>query len=291
MTAFPPPPRELVEEQVRRALEEDIGSGDVTAGLIPAGQAASATLISREAAVICGRPWFDAVFARLDPAVVVEWAVEEGRQIAAGDTVCRLRGPARALLSGERTALNFLQTLSGTASAARRYADAVRGTGAQVLDTRKTLPGLRSAQKYAVRCGGCMNHRMGLYDAVLIKENHILAAGGIGPALRRAGELAPGLPVEVEVETLEQLREALAAGADRLLLDNMELSALREAVRLAGGRASLEASGNVSLERVRAIAETGVDYISTGELTKHLRAVDLSMRFAAEADPPQPDRS
>lgn len=289
MTALTPPAREIVEEDVRRALAEDIGSGDLTAGLIPADRQAQARVVSREPAVVCGRPWFDAVFAGLDPAVRVHWLVEEGQAVTADETLCRLEGPARALLSGERTALNFLQTLSGTATAARRYAEAVAGTGARVLDTRKTLPGLRQAQKYAVRCGGCVNHRMGLYDAILVKENHIMAAGGIGAALREAQRLAPGVPTQVEVETLSQLQEALAAGAERLLLDNMDLAMLREAVRLTAGRASLEASGNVSLETVPSIAGTGVDFVSTGEITKHVRAVDLSMRFAdgEEASPPR----
>lgn len=274
-----PPPRAAVEADVRRALEEDLGTGDLTAGLIPAAARSQAQVISREDAIICGRPWFDAVFACLDPAVDIDWLVGEGERVASGQLLCRLAGPARAMLSGERTALNFLQTLSGTATAARRYVDAVAGTGARVLDTRKTLPGLRMAQKYATRCGGCHNHRMGLYDAILIKENHILSAGGIAPAIAAARRLAPGKPVEVEVETLDELEQALQAGAERILLDNMAPATLREAVARTAGRARLEASGNVSLETVRAIAETGVDDISVGGITKHVRAVDLSMRF------------
>lgn len=278
MTLQPPAPAEI-EAQVRRALAEDVGSGDVTAKLIPDTAAAEARVISREAAVLCGQPWFDAVFAALDPIVRVAWEAKDGERIAPGQLLCTLRGPARALLTGERTALNFLQTLSGTATLARRYADAVTGTGTVILDTRKTLPGLRLAQKYAVRCGGCENHRLGLYDAVLIKENHIMACGGVAAAVEAARTLAGGVPVEVEIEDLDQLQEALAAGADRLLLDNMDADRLRAAVAATAGRARLEASGGITLEGVRGIAETGVDYISIGDLTKHVQAVDLSMRF------------
>ena len=271
-------PQDL-SETVARALAEDVGSGDVTAALLPADARSRARVISREPAVICGRAWFDEVFRQLDRSVQVAWRVADGAAVAPGDTLCEITGPTRALLTGERTALNFLQTLSGTATAARRYAEAVAHTRARVLDTRKTLPGLRSAQKFATRCGGCLNHRMGLYDLVLIKENHILAAGAIAAALAAARRLFPALEVEVEVEDLPELDQALAAGADIVLLDNFDLAGLRAAVQRAAGRVRLEASGNVDLENVSAFAETGVDYISVGSLTKHVRAVDLSMRF------------
>ena len=271
-------PQDL-SETVARALAEDVGSGDVTAALLPADARSRARVISREPAVICGRAWFDEVFRQLDRSVQVAWRVADGAAVAPGDTLCEITGPTRALLTGERTALNFLQTLSGTATAARRYAEAVAHTRARVLDTRKTLPGLRSAQKFATRCGGCLNHRMGLYDLVLIKENHILAAGSIAAALAAARRLFPALEVEVEVEDLPELDQALAAGADIVLLDNFDLAGLRAAVQRAAGRVRLEASGNVDLETVSAFAETGVDYISVGSLTKHVRAVDLSMRF------------
>jgi nicotinate-nucleotide pyrophosphorylase (carboxylating) len=274
----PDNPSEL-RATVRRALEEDIGAGDLTAGLIPATRVAEARVVGREAAVLCGTPWFDEVYRQLDPAVQVTWHVRDGQRMAPGQTLCELRGPARALLTGERTALNLLQTLSGTATAARRYADAVAGMHTRILDTRKTLPGLRSAQKYAVRCGGCHNHRMGLYDAILIKENHILAAGSIAEAIAAARKTAPGVAVEVEVEDLQELEQALAAGAERVLLDDFDVDQLRQAVRLAAGRAVLEASGGVHLGNVRQLAETGVDFISVGGLTKHVQAVDLSMRF------------
>jgi len=278
----PPLPPDLAAT-VARALEEDIGPGDVTADLVPAECRASATVVSREAAVLCGTAWFDAVYAQLDPAVSVTWAARDGDPIGAGMELCRLEGPARPLLSGERTALNFLQSLSGTATVARRFADAVAGTGCRVLDTRKTLPGLRAAQKYAVACGGGTNHRHGLYDALLIKENHIIAAGGIAAALAAARRAHPGLVVEIEVESIAELEAALEGGADIVLLDNFAPQVLREAVARTRGRPGcatrLEASGNVELENIRAIAETGVDFVSVGGLTKHLRAVDLSMRF------------
>ena len=271
-------PQDL-SETVARALAEDVGSGDVTAELLPADAHSRARVISRELAVLCGRAWFDEVFRQLDPAVQVAWRVADGAAVAPGDTLCELAGPTRALLTGERTALNLLQTLSGTATTARRYAEAVAHTRARVLDTRKTLPGLRSAQKFATRCGGCLNHRMGLYDLVLIKENHILAAGSIAAAVVAARRLFPALEVEVEVEDLSELDQALAAGADIVLLDNFDLPGLRAAVQRAARRVRLEASGNVDLENVSAFAETGVDYVSAGSLTKHVRAVDLSMRF------------
>lgn len=268
-----------IDDEVRRALAEDIGSGDLTAALVP-DQTAHAELITREDAVLCGAAWFDAVFRQLDARVVVDWLAQDGARIRAGSILCRLHGPARAILTGERTALNFLQSLSGTATLTARYAEAVRGTRARILDTRKTIPGLRRAQKYAVTCGGGHNHRMGLYDAVLIKENHIAAAGGVAAALTAARHLAPaGVTIEVEVEDLAQLEEALAAGARRVLLDNFGIEDLRAAVRVNAGRAILEASGGVTLDNLRTIAETGVDDISVGGLTKHVRAVDLSLRL------------
>jgi nicotinate-nucleotide pyrophosphorylase (carboxylating) len=259
-------------------LEEDIGPGDLTAAIIPDNVAAEAEVSAREPMVVCGQAWFDAVFKELDADVRIDWLCKEGETVEADAVLCRLSGPARALLTGERTALNLLQTLSATATAARQYADAVAGTGCKVLDTRKTIPGLRQAQKYAVAVGGCHNHRFGLYDGVLIKENHITAAGSITEAVRIARELASA-PVEVEVETLEQLYEALAAKPDRIMLDNFGLDDLRAAVRIAGGKVELEASGNIGLHNVRTVAETGVDYISIGALTKHLKAADLSMRI------------
>lgn len=277
-----PEPADDIRTDVCRALEEDVGGGDLTAALIPAEARAEATVIAREAAVVCGRPWFDAVFAQLDSTIAVDWRVAEGQRVGPDTLLCVLRGPARALLTGERAALNFLQTLSGVATRAAAYADAVAGTGAAVLDTRKTLPGLRRAQKYATRCGGCRNHRMGLYDGVLIKENHIAAAGSVARAVTLARAQAPaGVFVEVEVEDLAELREALAAGADRILLDNMDLPTLREAVAVTAGRARLEASGGITLDNIRAVALTGVDDISVGAITKDVKALDLSMRFAA----------
>lgn len=272
-----------VHDDVARALAEDIGSGDITALLIPASLQARAVVISREEAVVCGTAWFDDVFQTLDPHVHIEWHMHDGETVTPAQTLCTLTGPARSLLSGERTALNFLQTLSGTATRAQRYALAVAGTGAKVLDTRKTLPGLRTAQKYAVRCGGCHNHRMGLYDAILIKENHILAAGSIGQAVATARSVAPGKTVEVEVETLEELREALAAAVDIILLDNFKVEDLAQAVAINQGHAKLEASGGITLDNIRRIAETGVDYISVGSLTKDVQAIDLSMRFNARS--------
>jgi nicotinate-nucleotide pyrophosphorylase (carboxylating) len=264
---------------VALALAEDVGAGDLTAALIPEDARAEATVISRETAVLCGVAWFDAVFRQLDPRATVDWRAADGDRIEPNQVLCTLRGPARALLTGERTALNFLQMLCGTATLARRFADTVAGTGATILDTRKTLPGLRLAQKYAVRCGGCRNHRIGLFDAVLIKENHIMAAGSITQAIAAARRLHPGVTVEVEVENLAELEEALAARPDIVMLDNFDLATMTEAVRIAGGRVKLEASGNVNFDTVRQIAETGVDYISIGGLTKDVRAVDLSMRF------------
>ncbi|WP_417791836.1 carboxylating nicotinate-nucleotide diphosphorylase [Stutzerimonas xanthomarina] len=268
-----------IESNVRRALVEDLGAGDITAQLIPAERLAQAKIITREAAVISGTAWVDAVFRQLDPRVAVHWQVADGEQVAADRVLFQLEGPARALLSGERTALNFLQTLSGVATRCRQYADLVEGTGVQLLDTRKTIPGLRLAQKYAVTCGGCHNHRLGLYDAFLIKENHIAACGGIAEAVTAAHRIAPGKPVEVEVESLDELEQALRAGADVVMLDELSLADMRAAVGMATGRAKLEASGGIDDGTLRAIAETGVDYVSIGALTKHVRAVDLSMRL------------
>jgi nicotinate-nucleotide pyrophosphorylase (carboxylating) len=274
-------------EQVARALEEDVGGGDLTAALVPAGRTGRATVITREPAVLCGRPWFDEVFRQLDPAVRVHWAADEGADVVPNQLLCRLEGPARSLLTGERSALNFLQTLSGTATVTRRYAAVVAGLHCRILDTRKTLPGLRRAQKYAVRCGGGSNHRMGLYDGILVKENHIMAAGSIAAAVAAARASGARVPVEVEVETLDELRQALDAGADMALLDEFSLDDLRAAVAMSRshprGPIKLEASGSVTFETLRAIAETGVDFVSIGSLTKHVRAVDLSMRFEFDA--------
>jgi nicotinate-nucleotide pyrophosphorylase (carboxylating) len=279
---IPQPPSD-VDVTVRRALEEDVGSGDVTAALIPPHATATATVISREPAVICGAPWFERVFRMLDPASQIHWHVVEGQTVEPDALLCTVKGNARALLSGERTALNFMQTCSGTATVARRYAEALVGTPCRILDTRKTLPGLRSAQKYAAACGGVTNHRIGLFDGILIKENHLVAAGGIRHAVDAARTTAPSLPVEVEVESLAECLEALDAGADILMLDNFSLSDMRKAVEMNRQRrerpALLEASGNVELERLNEIAATGVDFISVGAITKHVRAIDLSMRF------------
>ncbi|HEV7492031.1 MAG TPA: carboxylating nicotinate-nucleotide diphosphorylase [Rhodanobacteraceae bacterium] len=273
------PPREAIARDVRRALEEDIGSGDITADLLALNAFARARVITREPATLCGSAWFDACFLEQSDAVRIQWLALDGDHVAAGALLCRIEGPARALVTAERTALNFLQTLSGTATATATFVDAIRGTRTTILDTRKTVPGLRLAQKYAVRVGGGANHRMGLHDAVLIKENHIAAAGSITAAVSRARALHPGVMVETEVENFSELREALAAGADRIMLDEFELHELAQAVAEVDGRVPLEVSGSVSLDRVRAIAETGVDYISIGALTKHVRAIDLSMRI------------
>jgi nicotinate-nucleotide pyrophosphorylase (carboxylating) len=269
-----------IESNVEAALAEDIGIGDLTAQLIPAAQAARATIISREAAVLCGTAWFEACFRKLDAGVEFKWFARDGETVAAGQTLVEIGGNARALLSAERPALNFLQTLSATATATRRYVEAVRGTRAMIMDTRKTLPGLRIAQKYAVKCGGGENQRVGLYDGILIKENHIMAAGGIREALTQAANIATaGISIQIEVENPDELEQALAAGAKLILLDNFNLETLCAAVKLAGTRAELEASGGITLETVRAIAETGVHRISIGSLTKDIKAVDLSMRF------------
>jgi nicotinate-nucleotide pyrophosphorylase (carboxylating) len=269
-----------IEETVHTALREDIGDGDITAELIPAESVSLANVISREDCVFCGMEWFEEVFRQIDDQVYVEWHAEDGDDVGAGETICSLSGPSRSLLSGERTALNFIQTLSATATIAAKYARAVEGTGAVVLDTRKTIPGLRAAQKYAVSCGGCQNHRMGLYDAILIKENHILAAGSIASAVERARFQNPGYPVEIEVESIAQLEQAIDAGVDRALLDNFSPDQIRQAVQLSNGKIPLEASGGITLDNIREYANTGVDYISTGALTKDIIAIDLSMRFS-----------
>ncbi|KAF7599131.1 MAG: nicotinate-nucleotide diphosphorylase (carboxylating) [Candidatus Dactylopiibacterium carminicum] len=268
-----------IQRAVANALAEDVGTGDLTARLISPETKAHGRVITREDAVLCGTRWFDAVFRTLDPQFTVVWHAQDGERVSAGQSLCDILAPARTLLTAERTALNFLQLLSGTATTVADYVTAVAGTNAAVVDTRKTLPGLRLAQKYAVKKGGGLNHRIGLYDGVLIKENHIIAAGGVSAALMHARKLAPSnVFVEIEVETLAQLEEALAAGATMVLLDNMSLETMHEAVRINAGRPKLEASGGVSLQRVREIAETGVDRISIGALTKDVQAVDLSLR-------------
>ncbi len=281
---FDYPLDEEISRNVQAALAEDIGPGDLTASLVPAGRQVRATVISRESGVLCGRQWFDHCVLGLDPAASVHWSAADGDRIAPNQILCEIRADARALLSAERSALNFLQLLSAVASKVRIYADAIEGTGAQVVDTRKTLPGLRIAQKYAVRCGGGGNHRLALWDAILIKENHIHAAGGIIPAMAAASAVAAHAAgrckfIQIEVESLEELETALAAGAKMILLDNFTTDMMREAAKLNAGRAVLEASGNVTLETIRAIAETGVDRISVGALTKDVKALDLSMRF------------
>ena len=283
---FDYPLAEEIARNVDAALAEDVGAGDLTAALVPAARAARATVVAREAGVLCGRDWFDACVLRLDPAAQVQWSAAEGERIEAGQVLCTLAGDARALLTAERSALNFLQLLSAVASKTRIYADAIAGTRAQVVDTRKTLPGLRIAQKYAVRAGGGGNHRLALWDAILIKENHIHAAGGIPQAVAAARAIAAQAAgrckfIQVEVEDLSELEQALDAGVNMILLDNFSLENLWAAVRVNAGRAVLEASGNVTLETLRAIAETGVDRISIGALTKDVKALDLSLRFVA----------
>ena len=273
-------PEEALLHTVRAALNEDIGSGDITAILIPKEQTASATVICREQAVLCGQPWFDAVFAELDSHISVCWQAQDGDNIKNNQTLCTVTGPARSILSGERTALNFLQTLSATATLARRYAETVADLPVRILDTRKTIPGMRQAQKYATRTGGCDNHRSGLYDAILIKENHIAATGSINNAVSAARNNNANVMIEVEVENADQLQQALAAGADRLLLDNFDIEALTAAVQRVAGRAEVEASGNITLENLRDTARTGVDFISIGALTKNIQAIDLSMLFS-----------
>jgi len=272
-------PQQYIQQQVQLALAEDIGSGDVTAKLIPSDQQITAQLISREQAILCGTQWVDEVFRQLNGAITIDWNADDGDQINADQMICKLQGLARPILSGERAALNFLQSLSGTATAANEYVESIKGTNCRILDTRKTIPNLRLAQKYAVSCGGAMNHRIGLYDAILIKENHITAAGSITNAVNQAKTLSPDLLLEVEVETLEQLQEAINAGAQRVLLDNMDNNTLKQAATITHGRLELEASGGITLKNVREIADTGVDFISIGSITKHLRAIDLSMIF------------
>ncbi len=268
-----------IQRNVQLALQEDVGAGDITAQLIPAERVATARVITREAAVLCGSAWVDEVFRQLDPRVVVTWNAQDGDKVSADQTLFTLSGPARALLTGERSALNFVQSLSAVATRCRHYADLVEGTPVKLLDTRKTIPGLRLAQKYAVTCGGCHNHRIGLYDAFLIKENHIAACGGIAQAVASARQIAPGKPVEVEVESLEELKQALDAGADIIMLDELSHEDMRTAVQLTAGRAKLEASGGINDSTLRSVAETGVDYISLGTLTKDIKAIDLSMRL------------
>ena len=275
---FSPPAAEVIAQDVAHALAEDLGSGDVTAALLP-DVADIAYLLCKEDAVVAGRPWFDACHRALDPAVAINWRVQEGDRAQAGTVLATLSGRARALVSGERASLNFMQTLSGTATTTAAYVEAVRGTRAKILDTRKTIPGLRLAQKYAVRCGGGSNHRIGLFDTVMLKENHIRAAGSLTAAVRAARAAQPDLPLVVEVETLVQLQEALQAGCDRILIDVFDAATRREAVRIADGRIPLEVSGGVSLETVRSIAEDGVDCISVGGLTKHVHAIDLSLKL------------
>ncbi len=269
-----------IRQHVAAALEEDVGNGDLTAALIDPETQVKARIVSREAAILCGAAWADEVFRQLGSAVKLEWIHRDGDPLSPGATLCVLEGPARPLMTGERTALNYLQCLSGTATVAQKYALAVKGTKCRVLDTRKTIPGLRLAQKYAVRCGGCENHRTGLFDGILIKENHILAAGSIAGAVKSAQSFAAGVPVEVEVENLTEFSEALEAAADIIMLDEFSLADTRAAVSMNKGRAKLEASGSMDLEQVRRVAETGVDYISVGALTKHVQAIDLSLRVA-----------
>jgi nicotinate-nucleotide pyrophosphorylase (carboxylating) len=276
-----PTPADL-PQQIDRALEEDIGGGDLTAALIPAGASGRASVITREKAIICGIPYVDGTFARIDPKVRIEWKIAEGAAALADQVLFEVAGPARALLTGERTALNFLQLLSGTATAARAHVELLKGTACRLLDTRKTVPGLRTAQKYAVRVGGGQNHRIGLYDGILIKENHIMAAGSIARAVDAARASGSEVPVEVEVESLDELRQAIAAGADVAMLDDFPLERMMEAVainRAARRPLKIEASGGVTLATIRGIAQTGVDYISVGSITKHVHAIDLSMRF------------
>lgn len=269
--------------EIAAFLAEDIGSGDLTAALIPAQVQATATVISREATVICGQAWFAAVFEQLDGAIKIDWFCQEGETVLADTVLCRLTGSARALLTGERTALNLLQSLSATASVTRRYVEAVAGTGCKILDTRKTIPGLRLAQKYAVKCAGGVNHRIGLFDAILIKENHIIAAGSIAKAIQLARAAGQGVMVEVEVENLAEFQQALAARPDRIMLDNFSLADMVSAVQQNQLGIELEASGNITLASIREVAETGVDYISIGALTKNIVAVDLSMRIALQS--------
>ena len=279
MTIINTIPSDLINAQVKLALAEDIGQHDLTADLIPLTSMASATIINREPATLCGQAWLNEVFKQVDPDIQITWHANDGDFLPSNSTLCELKGPARSLLTGERTAMNFIQTLSATATLSQQYAEQVRGIDVKVLDTRKTIPGFRLAQKYAVRCGGCFNHRVGLYDGILIKENHINAAGSVDAAITLARSLHPTIPIEVEVENVDELEQALAGKADIILLDNFDIPSLIQAVERNQGQAQLEASGNVNLTTVRAIAETGVDRISVGSLTKDIKAIDLSMRF------------
>jgi len=275
---------ETIAEQVRLALIEDVGSedicsGDVTANLIDERQESNAKVITRESGVLCGQSWFDETFKQVNPDIEIQWQVEEGASISEGQALCMITGPTRSLLTAERTALNFLQTLSSTASITKQYVDRLEGTGVQILDTRKTIPGLRLAQKYAVQCGGGMNHRIGLYDMILIKENHVRSCGSITAAMQKAQAVSTGIEIEIEVENLEELDDALTAGAKRILLDNFSIDNLKQAVNINQQRAKLEVSGNVTLENIRDYALTGIDYISSGAITKNVRAIDLSMQI------------
>jgi nicotinate-nucleotide pyrophosphorylase (carboxylating) len=276
-----------IRESVKIALAEDLGDGDLTASLIPAEAIMQATVITREAMTMAGRPWFDEVMQQVDATIEIDWQCADADCVAAGSTLCKITGPARAILTAERTALNFVQLLSAVATRTQQYVEAIAGTGCHILDTRKTLPGLRLAQKYAVRCGGGVNHRIGLFDAILIKENHIMSAGGIAAAVESAHALHPGVPVEVEVESIDELLDALGAKAERLMLDNFSIPLLREAVAINRDEgdppAELEASGGITLDGIGEIAATGVDFISVGALTKHVQAIDLSMRFSTFA--------
>lgn len=274
------PAIEIIRQQVKHALLEDIGTGDVSAQLVSQDETVVASVVCRDNAVICGRPWFDEVFKQVDASIQINWKVDEGEKVKAGSTLCQLTGHARSILSAERCGLNFLQTLSATATQTHELVQLLKGTNTRLLDTRKTLPGFRQAQKYAVRCGGGYNHRMGLYDMVMLKENHIIAAGNIITAVKTSRKLNPSIPIEVEVENLDELQQALEANVDRILLDNMDIETLSKAVAITAAKIPLEASGGVEPKTIRSIAETGVDFISVGSITKHIRAVDLSMRFA-----------
>ncbi len=272
-------PQSVIEENVFNALKEDVGEGDITAELIPRDNISLATVISREACVFCGLDWFEETYRQIDEEILIDWCVDDGDHIGAEQIICTISGSSQNIVTGERTALNFVQTLSATATLSARYAEKVADTETKILDTRKTIPGLRLAQKYAVSCGGCENHRLGLFDAFLIKENHINACDGISNAVSEARFRNPDLKVEVEVETMDELQQALDAGADRVLLDNFDLKTLQQAVKTCQGKIISEASGNIALDSIHAVAETGVDYISTGALTKDIKAIDLSMRF------------
>ncbi len=275
----PAPQQQLVLQMVALAIAEDIGPGDITSSIIPVAQRSSAQILTREDCVVCGIPWVEATFAARDPDCRLDWRVSEGQQVQAGTLLCEISGTTRTLLESERIALNFLQTLSGVATCARRYVDAVKDYSSKILDTRKTIPGLRLAQKYAAACGGCHNHRFGLYDAILIKENHILAAGGIGEVVAQLRRARPGVAIEIEVEDLHELEQALEAEVERVLLDNFTTDTLAEAVTMSRGRAETEASGGITLDNIAEVAKTGVDYISVGAITKDIDAIDLSMRI------------